>query len=249
MSLQKLAAFACVLFFLASCKKNSGTDASGNPNKLKWYIEYVNTGTSSVTDSFSVSYDNENRITGLSSALLKFVYAYPTNKTFTLDLYEYGQLSIHEIAYINSTQFVDSTFQYNNTNDSTTEKYIYNGSLLTREKTYDYSSAGSNISSQDDYTYDNDGNMIKDVSSDGYGTTNTIASFTYTTNPLNVRINPTFYPQGSKYLPATQKLTDGSGNLIATVTYTYTFDGRGRLTKETDNVSDGEVATKTYVYD
>ena len=47
---------------------------------------------------------------------------------------------------------------------------------------------------------------------------------------------------------ATQKVTDGSGNPIITITYGYDFDSYGRLTKETDTGSDGEVATKTYVY-
>ena len=248
MSLQKLTAFACALFFLASCKKNNGNDSNGNPNKLKWYIESFSSGTSTETDSFAVAYDNEDRITGLSSPILKFVYAYPTSKTFTLDLYEYGQLSIHEIAYINSSQFVDSTFQFDNTSDTTTEKYTYTGSLLTQEKTYDYSSLGSSISSQDDYTYDNNSNLARDVNSDGSGYVNTIATFTYTTTPVNVRISPTYYPLASKFLPATQKVTDGSANLIGTITYTYTFDSRGRLTRETDTISTGEVATKTYVY-
>jgi hypothetical protein len=91
--------------------------------------------------------------------------------------------------------------------------------------------------------------MTQDVNSDGYGNINTIATFTYTDKPLNVRINPTYYPQPSKFLPATQRLMDGSGALYATVNYVYVFDGSGRLTKETDTVSDGEIATKTYVYE
>ena len=85
---------------------------------------------------------------------------------------------------------LDSTFQYNNTNDTTTEKYTYNGNLLTRQATYNYTSLGSSISGADDYTYDTNGNMIKDVNSDGLGNNNTIATFTYTDKPLNVRINP-----------------------------------------------------------
>ena len=35
-------------------------------------------------------------------------------------------LSIHTINYLNDSQLVDSVFQYNNTHDSTTNKYIYN---------------------------------------------------------------------------------------------------------------------------
>jgi len=243
-----LIALLLAVVFLPACKKNGGTGANGNSNKLKWYIEDAINGASHVTDSFSVSYDNQDRLTGLTSPALKFVYAYPTPATFTLDLYEYGQPDIHEIAYINSAGFVDSTYQYNNTYDTTTEKYIYSGGLLTREKTYDYSGGVPGLFRQDDYTFDKDGSMIEDVNTDGYGNINYISDFTYTDKPLSVRINPTYFPQPSKFLPATQKVTDGSGNPIITITYGYDFDSHGRLTKETDTGSDGEVATKTYVY-
>ena len=180
---------------------------------------------------------------------MRIAYTYVSSKSFTLDLYEYGQLSVHEIGYINSASYIDSTFQYNNVNDTTTQKFIYNEDLLTRQITYSYSLLIASISSQDDYTYDNNGNMTKDVNSDGFGNINTTATFTYTSHPLNVTINPTYYPQQSKYLPATQKVTDGGGNLIISITYAYTFDGSGRLTKETDTANDGEVATKIYVYE
>lgn len=249
MSLKTLTAFACLLFFMVSCKKNSGTDADGNPNKLKWYIENYTSGTNHLIDSFSITYDNSDRIASLSSPLIKLVYGYANSKTNTLDIYEYGQPSLHENAFINGNSLVDSSLQYDFTGDTSTERYLYTGGLLTRDITYNYSSSGSSISTQDDYTYDNNANMIKEVTSDGYGTTQSISTFTYTTHPVNVTINPPFFPASSKYLPDTQKQTDGGGNLLATVVYVYTFDGSGRLTKETDTASDGEVIVKTYVYD
>jgi hypothetical protein len=73
-------------------------------------------------------------------------------------------------------------------------------------------------------------------------------TFTYTTYPLNVRINPTYFPAGSKYLPATQKLTDGFGNSLGTITYSYVFDSSGRLSKETDSADNGDLVVKTYIY-
>jgi len=232
---------------LNSCKKNSGTDSSGTPDKLKMYIENATTGGLNQVDSFAVSYDGNNRITSLASPALTFNYAY-SNNSFTLDLYNFTQLSIHEIAYINSSSFVDSTFQFDNTSDTTTEGYTYAGGLLTRMMTYNYSSAGSTIYSEDDYTFDNNGNGIKDVNSDGYGNINTIYTFTYTTYALKTRINPTYFPAASKYLPATQKLTDGFGNSLGTITYSYVFDSSGRLSKETDSADNGDVAVKTYIY-
>ncbi|GGB06502.1 hypothetical protein [Puia dinghuensis] len=247
MPIRHLPLYVIALYLLVSCKKNNGANSSGNANKLKMYIEDAKTSNSHVTDSFNVTYDNDNRITSLASPALKFVYTY-SSKSFTLDLFENNQLSIHEIFYINSASYVDSTFQFDNTNDTTTEKYIYTGSLLTRDTTYSYSSAGTSIDTRDDYTYDNNGNTIKDVQSDGQGNINQITTFTYTTYPLSVRTNPTYFAPGAKYLPATQKVTDGAGSPIGTITYSYAFDGAGRLTKETDSADNGDVVVKTYIY-
>lgn len=230
-----------------SCKKNNGTTSSGASDKLKMYIEDATTSGLHQVDSFTVSYDGDNRITSVASPALTFNYAY-SSKSFTLDQLDYGQLSIHEIFYINSSSYVDSTFQFDNTSDTTTEGYTYNGGLLTRLMTYNYSSSGSTIYSEDDYTYDNNGNGVKDVNSDGYGNINMVYTFTYTTYPLEVRVVPAYIPAGSKYLPATLSLTDGSGNSLGTVTYSYVFDNSGRLTKETDAVDNGDVVVKTYIY-
>ncbi|HEV2353183.1 MAG TPA: hypothetical protein VGR89_02985 [Puia sp.] len=232
---------------LGSCKKNNGTNSSGTPDKLKMYIEDATTSGLRQVDTFTVSYDGDNRITGLASRAITFAYAYSTN-SFTIDLYNFGQLNIHEIAYLNGSSFVDSTFQFNSTNDTTTEGYTYSGGLLTRLTTYNYSSAGSSIYSIDDYSYDNNGNGITDVSSDGYGNINMTFSFTYTTHALKVRTSPGYLPVTSKYLPATQTITDGNGNPVGTITYTYAFDGSGRLTKETDSADNGDVFVKTYIY-
>lgn len=238
-----LAAFC----FLMACRKNEGPSA--NSSKLKWYIEQIQNGTTTQTDTFNVSYDNSNRITGLTSQYLNFVYTYGSGKSFTLDLYEFGLLTIHEIAYLNGIPYIDSTFQYDNTSDTSTEKYLYSGSLLARKTTYIYSSYGSTVYSVDDYTYDGNGNMLKDVTSDGQGNIAQITSFTYTNDPVTVTVNPAYFPPQSKDLPATEKVTDGAGDPLLSVTYSYVFDGSGRLTKETDAGDNGETGTKIYVYD
>jgi len=250
MKLQPLILTTVILstFFISSCKKENSNDSVNNANKLKLYIEDGTNSSFGVIDSFTVSYDGNNRITGLTSPNLKFVYTYSKN-SFTSDLYEYSQLAIHEIYYINSSSLVDSTIQYNDTNDTTTEKYVYSGKLLTKLITYDYTtSGGAEIYSENDYTYDNNGNVIKEVDSDGNGNVNTVSTFTYTDKPLNFSTNPTYLPVASKYLPATKSQKDGSGNPIATVTFSYVFDSRGRVTKETDAFDNGESVVRSYVY-
>jgi hypothetical protein len=248
MPIKHLTFFALAVFLLVSCKKNSGTNASGNANKLKTYIETDQVSGTVQSDTFSVSYDNDNRLTGLISPNLKEIYTYQS-KSYTLDLYVNGALSIHENFYINGSALVDSTLQYDNTNDTTTEGYVYNGTILTTLFTYNYIDNIASIDTRDDYTYDNSGNLLKDVQSDGYGDVNLIYAYTYTTNPVNVRVNPTYYPLQAKYLPATLKLTDGFGNSQGNISYAYVFDSANRLTKETDTADNGDVATKTYIYE
>ncbi len=239
---------ALLLVLFSSCKKDSSNSSASNSNKLKLYIEDATNTSYNTIDSFSFTYDGQNRITSIYSTNIKTVYAYPTSNTFTLDLYTNGAFNIHEVAYINGSSLVDSTFQYNNTNDTTTEGYVYSGRLLMRKSSYTYTQAtGGQIDTQDDYTYDNNGNPTKDIQSDGYGNVNTISTFTYTDKLLNYSIGPTYIPQ-SKNLPATQVQTDGSGSHIATVTYTYVFDSSNRVIKETDAVDNGESVVKTYVY-
>jgi hypothetical protein len=247
MTTRHLLAALSALTILASCKKNNSTDPSSSTSKLKTYIEDVQSPYYHYTDTFAVTYDNNNRITSVASPDLKFQYTY-SDKSFTLDLYQNNMLSIHEILYLNNIPYLDSTFQFNSTNDSTTEKYAYNGKLLTRKTTYTYSKRATNVEFREDYTYDNNGNLIKDVETDSQGNLNATSSYTYTNNPLNVTINPVYFAPQSKYFPATQKQTDGAGNTIATITYTYLFDNSGRVTKETDVASNGGSVIKTYIY-
>lgn len=231
-----------VVVLLASCKKNSDTSPSGVSSKLKYYIEDARATPYGTVDSFSVGYDNNNRITSLTGKSISFAYAYNGNTGYTLDLFEMGQLSIHEIGFIKGS-YVDSTFQVNNTQDTTTEKYIYSGTQLTSRITYDYSNGLPLVHDRENYTYDGNGNLTKAVQLDGTTTT-----YTYTDKPFQLTVNPTYQPLQAKNLPATEKKTDGGGNTIATVTYSYEFDGQGRVTKETDSISGGFVVVKLYVY-
>ena len=248
MPIKHLTFFALAVFLLVSCKKNSSTNSSGNANKLKTYIETDQVNGTTQSDTFAVSYDNDNRITGLVSPAGKYIYTYQS-KSYTLDIYSGSAVEIHATFYINGSSLVDSTLQYNTANDTTTEGFVYNGTQLTTQFTYDYVNNTAIIDTRDDYTYDNSGNVIKDAQSDGYGNVNQVSTYTYTTNPVNATISPTYFPQQSKYLPATLKQTDGFGNSQGSITYAYVFDSSKRLTKETDTDNSGNVSTKTYIYE
>ena len=254
MNIKNLLAIGVVICLLASCKKNSNSNSTATGNngnalsRLKYYIEQTNISGPVQADSFAMAYDNDGRLISMTGQSLKFVYTYPSSNSFTLDLYENGAMSIHEVAYIKGS-YVDSTFQYNNTNDSTTQKFVYKGNLLISETDYDYSAAGgATPSRRDTYTYDNNGNAIKDVEDDGSGTINSIKTYTYTNQLLQVTTSPFYFPLFSKDLPATLAVTDGAGNSMGTVTYSYVFDSSGRVTKETDTEDNGYYVIKTYGY-
>jgi len=118
--------FGALLFF--SCKKNADNTSPAASSLPKTYTEAI---TSSVlgnsTTTYNLTYDANNRIisvTSASSAGSRFTYQYNSNNTYTMDLYNSNVLSVHELFFINNLSFVDSTFQYDNTHDSTTEKYF-----------------------------------------------------------------------------------------------------------------------------
>lgn len=235
---------ACLL---AACKKNTSNGPTGATNKLKLYVEDARATPYNSIDTFNITYDISDRMTSMRSSKLNFVYTYSGNTGFGLDLFEQGVLSIHENGFIKGS-FVDSTFQYNNTHDTTTQKFVYNGSQLTSQITYDYSHSGSTVSQRETYTYDGNGDLSKTVETDGGGHVNTITTYTYTDKPLQFSVSPSYYPLQSKHLPATQKQTDGLGNTIANVTYTYVFDDKGRVIKETNALSSGVFVVKSYIY-
>ena len=250
MKLTPLIAFtivcACALF---SCKKNSNSTSPNDPNKLKLYIEDLSQAPENKIDTFTVTYDADNRITAVTAPDLRFVYTYGSGASFTLDLYVLNALSIHEIYFLNNQMYVDSTFQYNDTNDTTTEKYVYSGTRLASLTDYDYTTfGGAQLYSEDEYQYDNNGNVTTDTQIDQYAGV-TITTSTYGSQILNFSISPSYSAMLSKNVPLTQVQTDGYGDVNASITYTYTFDSKGRVTKQTatDSIS-GYIASKIFVY-
>lgn len=239
-----VAFLGALLFF--SCKKDSGNSGGSSVSRPKKYTETITSsvlGNSSTT--YNLTYDANGRIISMADASGsgdKFVYQYNANNTFTMDLYNSNVLSIHEIFFINSLSYIDSTFQYNNTGDSSTEKYFYNaGKQLVKEKEYDYSKAsGARLSNTHNYSYDNNGNPILDVDD------NTSIAYTYYSDLKNtLSLGQLYFPQPLNLAKTT---TFTSGGSAITKNQSYTFDGSNRLASEKDVLQTGDVVVKTYTY-
>ena len=229
-----------------SCQKgiNETDPVTQASNKVKTYTEDVTSLSGHNVITLNVAYDASDRIVSLTSAASagdRFVFLY-SNGGYTMDLYNSNQLSIHEIFYLNSNSLVDSSFQYNDTNDSSTEKYLYNSAKqLTAIKEYDYSQAtGSVLYNVENYTYDSNGNVLKITDN------NSVKTYDYYTNLSGV--SPSFSP----YFPVNKNLVKTTvGNVsgdIVTFSHTYTFDSSNRLSTETATGDNGESSIKTYTY-
>jgi len=246
---------AFVLFIAAitfsSCEKEfnymitpSGSPSNSMSSKVKAYTEDVASSSGHSVTTFNLSYDTKDRITSLISATLpgdKFVYQY-TNNSFSVDIYNSNQLSIHSVYFINSLSLVDSSIQYNDTKDTMTEKYLYNsGKQLIKLQEYDYSTpAGPVLSSIHYHSYDNSGNLLKDSAA------NAVINYAYYNDlPDNLSMGQA-YSQRNKNLVKTTTYTEGS--TTETINHTYTFDNYNRLLTEKATAGSGEVVTKSYTY-
>ncbi len=229
-----------------SCQKeiNNTDPVVPTGNRIKTYTEDVTSGGAHNVVTFNLAYDANDRIISLTSAASpgdRFVYQY-SNGGLTMDIYNSNQLNIHEVFFLNSNSLVDSTFQYNDTNDSLTEKYLYNSSKqLATLKSYNYSQVtGSVLDNVENYTYDSNGNAIKVT--DNYSVT----TYDYYTNlPGNFAGIVPYFPAG-KNLVKTTTVTDAGGT--TTLNHTYTFDTANRITTEKIVAGSGEIVIKTYTY-
>jgi hypothetical protein len=176
-------------------------------------------------------------------SVVKFIYTYTAATSITMDLYNSNSLSIHEILWLNASSVLDSTFQYNDTNDSSTEKYIYNaGKQLVQIKNYNYSYTGAVPDHTTDYSYDNIGNVTTESNSSGVST-----SYTYYTDlPNTLSLGQSFIPLPKYFI---KTATSSSGGSPITATHFYTFDSSNRLVKDSASTTGVDVTViKSYKY-
>lgn len=243
-----LTAITCIILF-SSCQKDAGGGPTTVTDKVKTYTEDITSpflGNSVTT--YNLSYDGSNRISSMISTSDpgdKFIFTYNSATTYSMDIYNSNVRVIHVDFFLNSNSYPDSTFQYNDTEDSSTTKNIYNtNNQLIRTYDYDYSKiTGSDLWNTTTYTYDAAGNMLKAEDTD----TN-IETYEY--YPDLVYVLPVITPYAQpKKLNLVKKFTLASnGSVVGSATYTYTFDSKNRISTERAVTTEGTIILKTYTY-
>jgi hypothetical protein len=235
---------------IVSCKKDGTAPPANNTNRVKIYIEDATATPYNRIDTFNISYDNTGRITSLASRTgSQFLYQYNTG-SYTMDIKNGAHLIIRQLYYLNSSSLVDSTFQFNDTQDSSTEKYIYNAAnQLMQVKDYEYSHTGARLDRTTHYTYDNNGNAIREAVTDDSGDTTERKSYTYSPVLNTVNLGQQYFPVLFKNLRTNMSNLSSTGTVISYTNYTYTFDNMNRVATETDTDSYGNIVVKKYIYE
>jgi len=248
-------AVSSLIIFISSCQKEIGTDqrtsvGSTNKAKIKSYNEKVTSSSINSDLTFNIGYDSKDRIISLISTSNpgdKFLYNYPSASKFTMELYNSGVLSIHEDVFLNTNLYRDSSFQFNDTQDTTTEKYIYNASnQLVKEKEYVYSKlTGSILDNTINYTYDANGDVIKSV-----GTDTNVYTYEYYSNLIYfMPILRPLNPGEDRKRRLMKKMTyTSNGYSVYSVDFSYTFDSKDRVETIKEVYDHGAIALLTFTY-
>jgi len=228
----------------SSTNTSSSSNSTSATSKVKTYTEDVTTPAGHLATTSNLTYDLNDRLLSMVSTTSpgdKFVYQYNSNNIYTLDIYNSNNVSIHEVFFINNLGFIDSTLEYNDTKDTSTEKYLYNSAQqLTTLKEFSYSTiTGAKLVNTHSYVYDSNGNVAKDTDVNGEVT------YDYTTLLNTLSIGKALTPQ-NKNLPKTA--TYSTSGTTETLTHTYTFDASNRLTSDKMVSASGSVIVKSYTY-
>jgi hypothetical protein len=225
----------------ASCKKDDSVQGPPQGDRIKTYTESINSsiiGVSTVT--YNLTYDDQGRLSSMvnsENAGDRFAFSYVENG-FDMDIYSSNSLIIHQDVFLNGNR-MDSTFQYNDEGDTTTEKYLYNpGNLLVKLSRYVYSDGISELDETVNYTYDSNNNLVSEIGN------YTHVEYEYNGNlPAIINLFPLFYSSSQK-LPS--RVIDQSG---FSATHTYTLDSKNRLVTDLAVLDSGDTITKTYTYE
>lgn len=230
---------------LFSCKKDNPATPTNNAPRVKTYTEAISGNGTSITANYNFTYDSQNRITSMylvSQPSEKFAFTYDSDNQVSIDILS-SSGNIHTEAFFKNS-FLDSTYQYNDTQDTSTEKYVYNASnQLTKLYEYSYSNGHILLSNTTSYTYDSNGNVVKTEDTD-----NNVETFDYYTDLVYAMpvLSPAL-PYKKANLEKTHTVIS-NGSTVGSATSTYTFDSSNRISTITQTTSDGYVVTKTFTY-
>lgn len=257
--MKKIIAIVCccaAAAFFTSCQKEVsienfplGPDSTRTDsfNRVKTYTETIQGAGLDTSLTFNLAYDTDGKLVSMTSTSNpgdKFVYSFPAANRYTMDIYNSNLISIHVDFMLNNNLLVDSSFQYNDTQDSSTEKYVYDGSnQLIAIKNYEINDGQTSLTGTATFTYNNDGDCVSSTDENG----ETVTSTYYTDQRYSPLLFPG-YPNSitAKKMHLRKTLSTASGYVV---TFTYTFDNLNRIIKETATGNDGTIVTKSYTYE
>ena len=222
----------------------SASPSGSTLDKVKTYTEDLTASGEHTVMTYDLAYDEKGRVTSMTSVSTagdKFVYDYSTDNSFSLDIYNSSKVSIHVVYFLNSLSLVDSSFQYNDNKDTSTEKYLYNARQLDKLEQFEYvTDAGQVLADVHSYSYDLYGNMLQD------STSNSVKSYEYYDNLVdNLSMGVSFFRKNKNLVKRTTYTEGGSSE---TSDHTYTFDSLNRITSEKEVLSTGDVVIRRYTY-
>jgi hypothetical protein len=232
-----------VILFSVSCSKDDSPGGNQGKNKIKTYTESVKSSIlGDYSATFMLNYDQQDRIISMIDAqnsANRFEFSHGQSE-FAFDIFSSDTRVIHQDVFLKDN-LMDSTFQFNDEGDTTTEKYVYADNLLVKLKRYIYSESGPVLDEVSNYSYDQDKNLISET--DGF-TTITYEYDGVVVTP--VELFPVFFSPSFR-LPSRE--THSSGGEEVTVDHTYSFDDKQRLISDRAVISTGDEVTKSFTYE
>jgi hypothetical protein len=239
-----------LILSLFSCKKSDTTQSAFSKNVKTYIVDETNAAGRRV-DSFTVYYDATDRILKALSPDSSIFFRYLSGNTFSKQVKSDSITTLIELFYVNANNGVDSSLRYTIDGDSIKQKFEYNDQQqLTSMKTYHFTNAqGLMLLRTNEYTYDANGNRIRDIESDEMSNVISTTSYTYGEQAADLFTIRTFFePTAFTNLPLTEStLFNGSGNTVS-YQYAYTFDENGRVISQTQTGNLGNTIVRTYKY-
>ena len=242
--LRVLVVITLLIISLASCKKDDSNQSPAPRERIKTYTEtLVSSSFGTLSYTYNLSYDQDGRLLSMvnaESAGDRFVFTYG-QAGFNMEIFGNNDLVIHQDVFLNGN-LMDSTFQYNNEGDTTTEKYFYNGdNMLVTLNRYSHSGDVSVLDEVVTYTYDANKNLTREASH--YGSIN----YEYdAATPEIIDLFPVYFSY-SKQLPS--KVTSTYLNHDYVAEHSYSLDAKNRLVSDVATFINGDVVTKTFTYE